>query len=52
MKNISKMTKTLVPSPSIRTVIPEVIRITDTKIPEPKKGVQQQQAIEIADGEE
>lgn len=42
------MTKTLVPSPSIRTVIPEAIRISDVKIPEPKKSNPQQQTIEIA----
>lgn len=49
-KNTDKMAKTLFPSPSIRTVIPEAIRISDLKVTEPKKT--QPQSIDIADSED
>lgn len=47
---IDKMAKTLVPSPSIRTVIPEAIRISDLKVAEPRKA--QPQPIDIPDSED
>jgi hypothetical protein len=46
------MSKSLIPSPNVRTVIPEAIRIAEVRLPDPKKTTLQQQTIEIIDSEE